>query len=45
VLPFVGTIVYFVVRQAPEYTPGETAGLTAQGDADMRLTTYQHPGM
>jgi hypothetical protein len=44
-LPFVGAIVYFVVRQAPEYTPGESAGLTQQGDADLRLTTYQHPGM
>jgi hypothetical protein len=45
VLPFVGTIIYFVVAQAPEYTAGETAGLTQQGDADLRLTTYQHPGV
>ncbi|HEY1366474.1 MAG TPA: PLD nuclease N-terminal domain-containing protein [Gaiellaceae bacterium] len=44
-IPFVGAIVYFVVRKTPEYTPGENAGLTQHGDADLRLTTYQHPGV
>ena len=45
-IPFIGVIVYLVVRPEPAYSGSDDrAGMTQSGEQDTRITEIQHPGI
>ena len=45
-IPFLGVIIYLVVRPEPAYSGSDDrAGMTQQGEQDTRITEIQHTGI
>jgi hypothetical protein len=45
-IPFLGVLIYLVVRPEPAYSGGDDrSGMTQQGEQDRRVSEIQHPGI
>lgn len=45
-IPFLGVLIYLVVRPEPAYSEGDDrSGMTQQGEQDRRVSEIQHTGI